>query len=312
MRILILGAGGTGGYFGARLASSGADVTFLLRPPRAELIRRNGLQIRSPLGDMLCPVQVVTADELATGAGQSGFDLILLSCKAYDLDTAMEAIAAAVGPRTRILPILNGLRHYPALEARFDAERILGGLCFVNATLNAQGEVVHLDPVARLSFGERQGRPTSACLHTLAELCRKAGFEHRLSPRIELDAWSKYAYLCSIAASTCLLRGSTGQILASDGGETFLRGIYAECLAVAAAEGEVLPESVRSAAMDLLLRQGSNQTSSMYRDLVAGRDVEALQIVGDMVQRASRAGLPVVRLEAAWLHLQVYMAARGR
>ncbi|AFC85295.1 2-dehydropantoate 2-reductase [Frateuria aurantia] len=310
MRILVLGAGGTGGYFGGRLAASGADVSFLLRPVRAGRIRHDGLQIRSPLGDVLCRPQVLVATELAAVAARQPFDLILLSCKAYDLDSAMDAIAPAVGPATRILPILNGLRHYPLLDARFGAERVQGGLCFINATLNAQGEIVHLDPVARLSFGERDERPAGAGLQALSGMCTTAGIEHRLSPRIELDAWAKYAFLCSVAASTCLLRGSIGRILATEGGAAFLGGIYAECTAVAAAEGEVLPEPVRAAALAILLREGSSQTSSMYRDLVAGKDVEALQIVGDMVHRAVRAGLSVMRLDAAWIHLQSYMAQR--
>ncbi|MHC1479688.1 2-dehydropantoate 2-reductase [Frateuria aurantia] len=310
MRILILGAGGTGGYFGGRLAAAGAEVSFLLRAARAERVRRDGLQIRSPLGDLLCRPQVLTADDLSAEQ-PSPFDLVLLSCKAYDLGSAMEAIAPGVGPQTVILPVLNGLRHYRALDARFGAERVAGGLCFINATLGEDGAVLHLDPPARLSFGQRDGREVCPQLQALARLCEAAGVDYSLSSRIELDAWIKYSFLCAVAASTCLLRGSVGQILSCEGGAEFLSGIYAECVAVAAAAGETLPEKAQAAALGILLREGSAQTSSLYRDLVAGRQVEALQIVGDMVARSAQAGLVAPRLSAAWIHLQVYMAQRA-
>lgn len=310
MRILVLGAGATGGYFGGRLAAAGLEVSFLLRPARAACLRAEGLRIRSPLGDLHGRPAVLTAGELAAEAARKPFDLILLSCKAYDLDSAMDAIAPAVGEGTCLLPLLNGLRHYQALDARFGAERVAGGLCFINATLDGQGGILHLDRPARLSFGERASRPPRPQLEALAAGCERAGIDGRLSERIALDAWIKYSFLCALAASTCLLRGSVGQILATEGGAGFLQGIYAECAGVAKAEGEVLPGPAREAALAILLQPGSAQTSSLYRDLLAGRPVEALHIVGDMVARAAAAGLAVPRLEAAWLHLQVYLAAR--
>ena len=141
MRLLVLGAGGTGGYFGGRLAQAGVDVSFLVRPARATLLRERGLRIRSPLGDADVPAQVVTADELRDAAP---FELVLLSCKAYDLDSAMDAIAPAVEAGARVLPLLNGLRHYEALDARFGFANVLGGLCFISPTLGADGEILPL------------------------------------------------------------------------------------------------------------------------------------------------------------------------
>src|SRR5690606_25500458 len=142
MRILVLGAGGTGGYFGGRLAQSGADVTFLVRPARALQLEQHGLQIRSPLGDADFPVAHVVADKLEALATEKPFDLVLLSCKAYDLDSSLDAIAPAVGEHTTVMPILNGLLHYAELDARFGRERVLGGLCFISATKGLEGEVM--------------------------------------------------------------------------------------------------------------------------------------------------------------------------
>lgn len=144
MRILILGAGGTGGYFGGRLAQAGVDVTFLVRPARAAQLAAEGLVIRSPVGDATFPVKHVIADALPALAAAEPFDLVILSCKAYDLDSSIEAVAPAMGPRTTLLPILNGLHHYAALDARFGRDAVLGGLCFISATKAADGAVLHL------------------------------------------------------------------------------------------------------------------------------------------------------------------------
>ncbi|RBD11056.1 oxidoreductase, partial [Xanthomonas oryzae pv. oryzae] len=144
MHILILGAGGTGGYFGGRLAQAGVDVTFLVREARAAQLQADGLRIRSPLGDAQLQVAHVTAQDLPALVAQRPFDLVILSCKAYDLDSAIDAIAQAVGEQTTVLPILNGLRHYAALDERFNAARVLGGLCFISATKGEHGEILHL------------------------------------------------------------------------------------------------------------------------------------------------------------------------
>ena len=307
MRILVLGAGGTGGYFGGRLAQSGADVTFLVRPARAALLREQGLRIRSALGDADIAVAVVTASELPA---LPPFDLVLLSCKAYDLDSAMDAIAPATGAETRILPILNGLLHYDALDARFGRERVLGGLCFISAMLGDEGEVVHMGKPASITFGLREGNADTAILASLAAACATAGVDHLLAADIAQAQWIKFSFLAALAAGTCLMRGSVGAIAATEGGTDFMAALHEECLAVAAAEGQPVPEVDARTAREQLVRAGSPVTASMLRDLEGGRPVEALQIVGDLVHRAHRAGLPVPRLEAAWSHLQAYAQAR--
>jgi 2-dehydropantoate 2-reductase len=310
MRLLVLGAGGTGGYFGGRLAQSGSDVTFLVRPARAAQLQRDGLRIRSPLGDANLEVAHVTADALPARVAQAPFDLVLLSCKAYDLDSAMAAIAPAVGPDTTILPILNGLRHYAVLDDRFGAQRVVGGLCFISAAKGPGGEILHLGHPASITFGERAGEPASARTQAFAAECARAGIDHLCSPRIARELWSKYSFLAALAAGTCLMRASVGRIVATEGGDAFMAALHDECLAVAAAEGEPVPQEDAGRARELLTRAGSPLTASMLRDLQAGDRIEGAHIVGDMLHRARAAGLDAPRLAIAWCHLQAYASRR--
>ena len=252
----------------------------------------------------------VTAQDLPALAAARPFDLVLLACKAYDLDSAIESVAPAVGANTAVLPILNGLLHYDALDARFGRERVPGGLCFIGATLGADGEVLHLGRPASITFGLREGNADGGVLARLAAAYAQAGVDHLYAPDIAAAQWIKYSFLAALAAGTCLMRTSVGTVVAAEGGEAFMAALHAECLAVAAAEGHPVPEDEARTARAGLTRAGSPVTASMLRDLQAGLRVEALQIVGDMVHRAHRAGLQVPRLEAAWVHLQAYESAR--
>ncbi|MCL7714651.1 2-dehydropantoate 2-reductase [Stenotrophomonas mori] len=310
MRILILGAGGTGGYFGGRLAQAGIDVTFLVRPARAAQLERDGLVIRSPLGDAAFPVAHVGADALPALAAARPFDLVVLSCKAYDLDGSIAAIAPAVTAGTTLLPILNGLRHYAALDARFGRDAVLGGLCFISATKADDGAIVHLDTPARLTFGERDGGTGSARVAALAAACTAAGIDHVASPGIAREQWIKYTYLTALAAGTCLMRADVGRIAATTHGRAFMQALYHEGLAVAAAAGQAIPDKARDIALASLTQAGSPIKASMLRDLEAGQRVEAAHIIGDMLERAQAAGQQAPLLQAASCHLQAYEAQR--
>lgn len=313
MRILVLGAGGTGGYFGGRLAQAGVDLTFLVRPARAAQLARDGLQLRSALGDADLQVAHVTADALPALAGELPFDLVLLSCKAYDLDSAIEAVAPAVGEGTAVMPILNGLRHYPVLDARFGADAVLGGLCFISAVKGEHGEIVHLPSPPSMTFGERDpARNGSARTRALEAACARAeGFDGVRSDSFLQAAWNKFAFLAALAAATCLMRASIGRIVEADGGPAFLAALHGECLAVAAADGQAIPADAAQQARALLTKAGSTVTASMLRDLESGQEVEAAQIVGDLVERARSAGMHTPHLEAAWIHLQAYRSRRA-
>jgi 2-dehydropantoate 2-reductase len=307
MRILVLGAGGTGGYFGGRLAQAGVDVTFLVRPARAAQLAAGGLTIRSPLGDAQLAVRHLTAEQLPSAAP---FDLVLLSCKAYDLDSAIAAIAPAMGEHTALLPILNGLRHYEVLDRHFGAARVLGGLCFISVTKPASGEVLHLGKPASVTFGERSGDPHSERCMAIAAAFAQATVEHKHSLTIEQDIWIKYSFLAALAAATCLMRASLGVIVATDDGRDFMQRLYDECLAVAAASGSPIPPSAQELAIRNLTQEGSSVTASMLRDLQAGQSIEGEHIVGDMLMRARAANMDAPLLGVAWCHLQAYMAQR--
>ncbi|MGH7052376.1 MAG: 2-dehydropantoate 2-reductase N-terminal domain-containing protein, partial [Stellaceae bacterium] len=160
VRVLVVGAGAIGGYFGGRLLEASRDAVFLVRPRRAAELARSGLVIRSRLSDVaLSAPPTVTADRL-----REPFDIVLLSCKAYDLDDAMTSFAPAVGPETAILPLLNGMRHLEALEARFGAKHVLGGQCLISAAVDADGGIRHLSDEHNLSFGECDGSPLTASM----------------------------------------------------------------------------------------------------------------------------------------------------
>ena len=212
MRVLVLGAGAIGGYFGARLAAAGVDVTFLVRAARAENLRRNGIVVESPLGDIRQPVAVTTE-------ASEPFDAVLLTCKAYDLPSAIETIAPAVGPRTLILPMLNGLKHLDDLDARFGAPRVLGGLCQISSMLTEAGEIRHLNRMQRIILGARSPEQAEFCAALHKELSR-GGFEPVLSPNILQDMWEKWVFLATLAGMTCLMRAPVGPILEADEGES--------------------------------------------------------------------------------------------
>ena len=305
MRLLFLGAGGTGGYFGGRAAQAGADVTFLVREARAQKLRAEGLKIESPRGDAVVRPQLATANDL-----KAGYDVVVLSCKAYDLASAIEAIRPAVGPDTAILPIMNGMLQYDALDAEFGASRVLGGLCRINATLGAQGQVKHLGQHAVFVYGERAGEPRSARCTALEAALADAAFTSRLSTEIQQDVWEKYVFLTTMASATCLMRGSVGQIASTDSGEDILRSLLKECQQVAAASGHAVRAEANDSALKILTDRQSSMTASMYRDLSLNAPVEADHIIGDMVRRAGVLQLDVPYLRVAYTHLQVYQAQR--
>lgn len=310
MRILVLGAGGTGGYFGGRLAEAGCDVTFLVRPARAARLRQEGLVIRSPLGDARLAVQVVEAAALA-----ADYDLVLLSCKAYDLEDSMHAIAPAMRrPDVAVLPLLNGLRHFDSLDAAFGRQQVLGGLCHISATLNASGEIEHHNRLQSLTFGERDAGASRGRCERIAAAFAPASFDARCSAHVLADLWQKFAFMSAGAALTSLMRASVGDIVATPEGERIARELVTDCAAIASAAGFPVSEKGAGFAEHMLVSAGSVFKASMLRDIEAGRRVEADHLVGDMIRRGRELGQPVHWLEAAFAHLKAYerVAASGR
>ena len=306
MRILVVGAGAIGGYFGGRMLAAGCDVTFLVRPRRATELANAGLIIKSPNGDVtLKNPPTVLADKLA-----EKFDVVLLSCKAFDLDDAIKSFAPAVGPTTSIIPMLNGMRHLDTLDAKFGRERVLGGLCAIVATLNEKREVVQLQPTQSLTFGERNGK-TSERVRAIAEVMARGKIGAVASEQIIQDMWEKWVFLASLAASTCLMRSSVGNILAAPGGKDFILGMLDECSAVASAEGHAARAPFLERTQGVLTTEGSQMTASMFRDIKAGAAVEADHVIGDLIARGDAAKVPVPRLRTAYTHLKAYEKQRG-
>lgn len=311
MRTLIVGAGATGGYYGARLAEAGADVTFLVRPARAAKLAADGLNVRSPLGDLHLPdPPTVTADKLA-GAGR--FDLILLSCKAYDLDSAVADLAPAVGPDTAILPVLNGMSHLDVLDARFGAERVLGGSCAIAATLAPDGAIRHMSELCSITYGERDGSRSSR-IEAVDALMRGLKFQPRLSDVILQEMWEKWVFLATLAGATTLMRAAVGDIVAAPGGTALITALHAECTSVAAASGVEPRAVVAERARAQLTAAGSTFTASMLRDIENRGRIEADHVIGDLIARGERLApeVPFPLLTAVYTGLKAYEARRAR
>ncbi len=300
MRFLVLGAGGTGGYFGGRLAQGGADVTFLVRPARAALLAETGLMLKSSYGDAQFPIRTVTADTL-----DGTYDVVILSCKAYDLDNAIAAIRPAMGPDSVVLPLLNGLNHYPALDAAFGAGRVLGGLCHVVATLGPKGEIIQQGPFNRLTFGERQGG-ISPRVQAIGDALAPGRFELRVSEVVQQETWEKFTFLAAAAGLTSLMRASLGDIARTDDGMGIAREFYGECCAVAAAAGHIPRPDVVTATLALLTDRDSTMTASLMRDIEAGHRDEGDHILGDLYRQSRALGLLAPLLRAAVCHVQAH------
>jgi 2-dehydropantoate 2-reductase len=300
VRILIVGAGSTGGYFGGRLAQAGRDVTFLVRPARAAALREKGLRIVSPHGDVTLAPKLVTADIL-----KETFDAVLLTVKAFSLEAALDDMAPAVGRDTMILPVLNGMRHVDRLIERFGAPALVGCVCKVATSVDGEGRIVQLTRLQDLAYGEFDGA-RSARIARLDAAMQGAGFPARLSADIAADMWEKWDQLAAIGAITCLMRGNVGEVNAAPGGTAFVNGVIDEVVAVVTAEGHPPRPAFLAEMRKALTDPASTGTSSMYRDLQQGRPIEAEQIVGDMLARGVRHGLKTPLLATAHANLCVY------
>jgi 2-dehydropantoate 2-reductase len=305
MRILVIGAGATGGYFGGRLAEAGRDVTFLVRPRRAEQLAANGLQLVSPNGDATIHPQLVTAGTIG-----APFDVVMLTVKAYALEAALEDMAPAIGSATMIFPVLNGMRHIDLLTARFGEDKVLGGVCLVATMLDDKGRVVQLTGMQELAYGERDGS-ASARVEALDAQMQGAGFTAKSSQTIMQQMWEKWVFLATLGGITCLMRGTIGEIEAAPGGADLALQLLAECSAVAAAAGYAPGNDFSRRVTGTLTTAGSPMASSMYRDLQKGNPVEVDQILGDLLARARGFGVATPLLATAFAALRVYHQRAG-
>ncbi len=314
MRILVIGAGAVGGYFGGRLAAAGRDVTFLVREGRAAQLMQTGLRIFDVCGDLtVLPerLRLLTAERLR--ARPEAFDLILLSTKAYSLDAAMEDFAPAMGAGSVVLPLLNGMRHLDVLGARFGMDRVLGGTTYLVADLDAEGVVHSMTALHDLNFGELDRRVTER-IKAIEGVLNGAGFDARLRPDVLATLWQKWTMLASAGAINCLVRAPIGVAVSAPGGRETALQVMAECESIATANGYPAEDLGQLVATERrLLDPGSTLTTSMYRDMQRGLRVEGDHILGDLVERGRRHGVEAPLLRAAYAQLSVYssgLAAR--
>ncbi len=303
MRILSLGAGALGGYFGGRLLQAGADVAFLVRPGRQAQLAADGLVIESPFGALRCPVET-----LAEAA--PGFDLVLLTCKAYDLDSAIEAIRPAMGPDTAVLPVLNGLSHIATLQRAFGPGRVLGGIAKIQAVLAPGGTVRHLNDWRWLTFGEVDGS-MSPRVRALAGIAGRAeGMVGEAVPDIMFRMWEKLVHLGTSAIGTVLMRANTGEIARAPGGIAFMHRVLARNAAIAAAHGHPMRPAYIADFEALFADPKGAYATSMLRDLEAGGRIEADHILGFLLEAAKAAGVPHELHEAAYIHAKAFEQRR--
>jgi 2-dehydropantoate 2-reductase len=313
VKVLVIGAGGVGGYFGGRLIESGADVTFLVRERRARQLAENGLVIKSAVADATLPVRTLTSAD----PGQP-FDLVILTCKSYDLGSAIEAAAPHMKAGTGlVLPLLNGMAHVDVLRERFGRDRVLGGLCGIFATLSPAGEVVQMAGLApRLSFGRFKDQIERTVLDAPAgaveQMMGKANFATKRIEPIEQGLWEKWVAIATLAAGTCLMRASVGAIVSAADGAAIMEELLAETALVARAAGYPPNEQYLATVQGVATAAGSNATASMFRDIQGGGMIEGEHIIGDLVRRARGFGVATPLLRVANVHLQAYEAERRK
>ncbi len=305
MKILVLGAGGIGGVFGGRLAESGSDVTFLVREKRMEQLKVQGLQVESQFGNLTLQVNAKLQTEI-----EPIYDLILLTCKAYDLPSAIDSIRPAINSKTAILPLLNGLAHIDSLNNTFGKENVLGGTAKMQVTLTPAGIVKQLNDWQTITFGEQDGKE-SMRTSELFTMLSKTSIEAKLSQNIMRDMWLKMVHLATVAGMTCLMRANIGEIVRTPEGSEFLKKFLLMNADIAAHAGHRPDEKFLQTYLDLFSQKDAMYEASMQRDLEKGGQIESEQILGDILKKCREAGLPDALHLAAYTHVKAYEERRA-
>lgn len=305
MKILILGAGGIGGYFGGRLQQAGADVTFLVREKRRKQLRENGLCIESQYGNANLKVDAKLQSEI-----EAGYDLILLTCKAYDLESAIETIRPAVSGSTAIFPLLNGIAHIDILNEQFGREKVLGGTAKIQVTLSPEGVVRQLNDWQTITFGEQDGSESPRVLG-LKALLEKTGVEVKLSRNIVRELWLKLVHLSTVAGMTCLMRANLGEIVRTPEGTALLKAFFDANARIASCAGHAPDETFALTYYNLFEQRDSRYAASMLRDIEKGGAIEAEHILGFMLHKAREAGLDDILHRLAYTHVKAYEERRA-
>ncbi|MGG3626055.1 ketopantoate reductase family protein [Bacillus gobiensis] len=299
MRILVVGAGATGGYLGARLAEAGTDVTFLVREKRKKRLSETQLKVSSVKGDVSIVPKMVVREE------QSPFDVIFITSKAYSLDQVIHDIKPFTYSETLIVPFLNGFAHYEKLFKTFSQEQVLGGLCFIESTLNHEGHILHTSQAHRFVFGEWNGKRTNR-IESLEKEFGGINAEIVSSNQIMKEVWHKYLFIAALSGITTLFKQPIGPILKLETGRNTTIQVIREIVSVMRAIQAPLSESIESDTFSQIQNMHEEMKSSMLRDMEKGSVIEDDHLHGYLIKKGAEHGLKVPVLETIYTNLKLY------
>jgi 2-dehydropantoate 2-reductase len=298
MKILVMGSGGVGGYFGGRLASSGEDVTFVARGDHLRALQANGLTLTGPSEEINVKARAV---EIPADAGP--VDLVLFTVKSYDTESVAEQINPCLGPNTVVLTLQNGIRNAEEIGDIVGIERVMAGAGYIVAGIESPGVIKHMT-FGRIAFGELDGSD-SARGRAIEGACQKAGFRGEFSLNIRKLLWEKFALICG-QGMTASTRLGIGQIRACPESRQMLQMAYAEVTALAAASGVVMTDGVVNWLMKVTDALPPDSRTSLAHDLSLGKRLEVEALQGAVVRLGKRYGLPTPMNFAIYAHLKPY------
>ena len=305
MKIAIIGAGGVGGYFGAKLAQSGADVTFIARGAHGAAIREKGLRVYSPNGDVLVHPAKAMSDPAMIGK----VDVVMFCVKLWDVDSAAEACKPLIGPDTAVICFQNGVDAEERVAAVLGDKHAVGGVAAIAALIEEPGVIRHTGTMAWLKYGELDGR-ASPRLEAFDAACKKAGFEATISPDIAVDIWRKFAFLAPFAGVTAATRMPIGPILAEPDTRRLFADLIAETVAVGRAKGARLEDGIEDKQMAFAEGLPTEMKASMLGDLERGNRLELPWLTGAVVRLGRELGVPTPVSDTVYTVLKLH--AEGR
>ena len=298
MKILILGAGAIGGFFGAHLMKSGANVSFLVREKRKDELKKSGINIFSINGEL--KVNPKLLDKNLSG---QHFDVIILTNKSYDLIESIREIKPYVN-KTVIIPLLNGMAHYEILDKEFGKEKIFGGTAYISTAMNNYGSIQQITSRASIKFGPRTQKNINIA-NEFYEICKETEFECDFSDHIELDLWRKYVLIGATAASTVLFQKPLGEICDTTYGKSLIIEIHEECKKIVLSKGYDIGIEATNYNLKLITDKDSLLKASMLRDFESGKKTECEHILGYLIELAERNNLQCDLIKAAHTRIQV-------
>ena len=286
MRIVVMGTGGVGGYFGARLAQAGHDVAFVARGRQLEALHSHGLRVQSPLGDTHLPNVEATDDPAELGEA----DLVLFGVKLWDTQAAADLVKPLLGEQTAVVSFQNGVVKDDILRQTLGAEHVIGGVCYIAATIAEPGLIRHSGTLQKLVFGEYDGTASPRVL-AFRDACVESGIDVEISDRIEQTIWEKFVFLVGLSGTTSTARSTIGPIRSRPRSRAFLRDVMDEVVQVARAQGVPLPADYADDRLAFTDQVPADMTSSMHHDLERGNRLEVAWLSGDVVERGAGLGV---------------------